>query len=200
MANPFGGAAQKYWDKRYQYFSRFDEGIQTDLVGLYSVMPEEAALAQAKLIQGDYVIDAFAGIGGSAIALARSGKQVIAIEKDAKRFQMAKNNAKVYGVDHRIAFFNGDFFDIAAKQLASTVNLDPPWGGPEYKQLGKFLLNNFSPDGNEVLNYSLATFDEVVLRVPTIFDESELGGFDKPWTIHNDVLNDEVISRTVIFR
>ncbi len=200
MANPFGGAGQKYWDKRYQYFSKFDEGIQTDLVGLYSVMPEVTALAQAKLIKGDYVLDAFAGIGGSAIALARSGKQVVAVEKDPNRFRMAKNNAKVYDVDHRIAFINGDFFDIAAKQLASTVNLDPPWGGPEYKQLGKFMLNNFSPDGNEILRFSLANFDEVVLRVPTIFDESELERFGRDWAVHDDMLNEDIISRTVIFR
>lgn len=200
MANPFGEEVQKYWDRRYEYFLRFDEGIQTDAVGLYSVMPELAALDQAKLIRGSTVVDAFSGIGGSAIALARRGKTVVSIEKDAKRLRMARHNAEVYGVNERITFMHGDFFELSSKLVADTVNLDPPWGGPAYKEKGRFLLEHFSPNGNEILNYSLAKFDEVVLRVPTIFDMAELDRFDRDWTVHDDVSNEELISRTIIFR
>jgi hypothetical protein len=34
---PFGEHLQKYWNKRYLYFSRFDDGIEIDAEGLYSV-------------------------------------------------------------------------------------------------------------------------------------------------------------------
>ena len=61
-------------------FHRFDEGIQLDAEGLHMVMPEEAALRQARLLpEVDTVLDGFCGVGGMAIAWARAGKRVIAI-------------------------------------------------------------------------------------------------------------------------
>ncbi|KAF0128079.1 MAG: hypothetical protein FD148_1881 [Methylocystaceae bacterium] len=65
--NPFGEGAQKYWDRRYDLFSKWDEGIKTDEVGLFSVKPERFALEVGKLLTGHAVLDAFCGIGGSAI-------------------------------------------------------------------------------------------------------------------------------------
>ena len=38
---PFGEKLQKYWDKRYQLFSKFDEGIQIDEQALFSITPKE---------------------------------------------------------------------------------------------------------------------------------------------------------------
>lgn len=197
---PFGPSLQKYWDKRFEYFSRFDEGIQIDAEGLYSVIPEEVGLAQAKLIQGETVLDGFAGVGGSAIALARAGKKVTAIELDDSRLKMAQHNAAVYGVSETITFLQGDFLKLAPTVQADTVNLDPPWGGPAYKELGRFLLEHFSPDGNRLLELSLQHFKEIVLRVPTIFDMSELDRFNTPYTVHDDISKGRTISKTIILR
>ncbi len=197
---PFGDALQKYWDKRYEYFSRFDEGIQIDTEGLYSVIPEKVGLEQAELIRGATILDGFTGVGGSAIAFARSGKQVTTVDTDGSRLKMAEHNAGIYGVGDKITFIHGDFLKIAPTIKADAVNLDPPWGGPAYKELGKFLLEHFSPDGNILLELSLRYFNEVVLRVPTIFDMSELDRFHTPYTVHDDVSNGRVISRTIILR
>jgi trimethylguanosine synthase len=194
--NPFGPGLQKYWDRRYEYFSLWDRGIQTDAEGLYSVIPEVVGDAQAKHIQGTHVIDGFAGIGGSAIAFARAGKRVTAIEKDRSRIAMAKHNAQIYGVGDAITFIQGDFFNVAARIEADTINLDPPWGGPEYKELGKFLLEHFSPDGNELLRFSLGRVNEIVLRVPTIFDTSELDRLKVSYNIFDDVSNGDIVSRS----
>lgn len=196
---PFGETLQKYWDKRYEYFSRFDDGIQIDPEGLYSVIPEQVGLHQAGLIKGTTILDGFAGVGGSAIAFARSNKQVVAIELDDSRLKMAEHNAGIYGVENSIRFINGDFLKIASTIKADTVNLDPPWGGPAYKTLGKFLLEHFSPDGNILLELSLRCFNEVILRVPTIFDMSELDRFNVPYSVYDDVSNGRVISRTIVF-
>lgn len=197
---PFGENLQKYWDKRYEYFARFDEGIQIDEEGLYSVIPEETGLAQAAHIQGQTVLDGFSGVGGSAIALARAGKTVVSTEIDPARIAMARHNAEVYDVSDRITFIEGDFFDTAKNSTADAVNLDPPWGGVEYKKHGKFLLSHFNPDGNELLDFCLERFDEVMLRVPTIFDQAELDRFTDSYEMHDDISNGRVISRTVIIR
>jgi len=82
------------------------------------------------------LIDAFAGAGGNTIAFAKSGKwkRVYAIEKNPAVLQCAKHNAKIYGVEKQITFFEGDCFQILKNQLKdlapySVVFASPPWGG-----------------------------------------------------------------------
>lgn len=83
----------------------------------------------------DVIIDAFAGVGGNAIAFARDGrwKQVFAIELDPATMKCAKHNAKVYGVEKKIVWIRGDCFDIIQKRFAGSQNAvifaSPPWGG-----------------------------------------------------------------------
>ena len=195
---PFGPKLQRYWDKRYDYFHRFDEGIQTDSEGLHTVMPEGAALIQANLLHNaNIVVDGFCGIGGSAIALARTGKQVFAIELDPVRLAMAKNNARVYEVDHLITYIQGNFFDIAKEIEADAVIIDPPWNWPRYNNGGRFLLHHFSPNGNELLDYVLDHFNQIILRAPKTFVISELARLNVDYEMHYDCLHDSIISLSI---
>jgi trimethylguanosine synthase len=82
------------------------------------------------------LIDAFAGAGGNTIAFALSGrwKRVYAIEKDPQVLACAKHNAKVYGVEDLISFYEGDCFEIIRNELKemaeySVIFASPPWGG-----------------------------------------------------------------------
>jgi trimethylguanosine synthase len=59
--------------------------------------------------------------------------QVIAIEISAERLAMARHNAVLYGLQHKIEFICGDFFDVAPSLAADGVFLSPPWGGPLYQ-------------------------------------------------------------------
>ena len=136
--NPFGEKYQKYWDRRYTKFSKFDEGIQTDIEGLYSVGPEEIADKIARKTNARTIVDGFCGIGGNTIGFAKYADHVYAIEIDSKRIEMAKNNLKVYGLDHKVTFIEGDYFDEAPKIDAEAVFIAPPWGGPDYAQKPKF--------------------------------------------------------------
>lgn len=56
---------------------------------------------------------------------------------------MAKHNAEVYGVAHKIEFIVGDFFDIAPTIKADLVFLSPPWGGPTYSVVSTSQINFF---------------------------------------------------------
>lgn len=196
---PFDVKLQRYWDKRYDYFQRFDEGIMIDADGLHTVMPEQTALEQAALFpDAETIVDGFCGVGGMAIAHARTGKKVIAIEANAERIAMAKHNANVYGVDDKITFIHGDFFDVAADVKADAILLDPSWGWPRYQAISRFQLQNLQPDGNKLLLFSLKHFEKILLRVPTIFDLSELDRFDVEYSVHPDRLHDEVISASIL--
>lgn len=83
----------KYWRQRYKLFSRFDHGIRLDRDGWFSVTPEAIARQIARRCQCDLIIDAFAGVGGNAIAFARTCCHVVAIDIDETRLRIARRGA-----------------------------------------------------------------------------------------------------------
>ena len=58
------------------------------------------------------LVDAFCGAGGNAIQLARVCGKVIAIDLDPVKIRMARHNARIYGVEHKIEFVEGDAFEV----------------------------------------------------------------------------------------
>ncbi|EEP76175.1 conserved hypothetical protein [Uncinocarpus reesii 1704] len=133
---------QKYWAQRYNIFSKYDDGVWLTDDAWFGVTPEPVAtkiadhVAAARSLKKCIMIDAFAGVGGNAIAFARSNKwkRVYAIEKDPAVLQCAKHNAKIYGVEDKITWFEGDCFEtirLYLKDLGpySVIFASPPWGG-----------------------------------------------------------------------
>ena len=123
---------KKYWFQRYRLFSRFDEGVKLDDEGWFSVTPEKIAKHIAERCRCDTIIDAFCGVGGNTIQFAHTCEHVIAIDIDPVRLEYARHNAQIYGVEDRISFVLGDFFQLASVFKADVVFLSPPWGGPNY--------------------------------------------------------------------
>jgi trimethylguanosine synthase len=83
-----------------------------------------------------YIVDAFAGAGGNAIAFALSGRweRVFAIEKDPEVLKCAKENAKIYGVGKKIWWIQGDCFSEVKSRFKgmgkqTVIFASPPWGG-----------------------------------------------------------------------
>lgn len=70
--------------------------------------------------------------------------RVIAIDIDAKKIELAKHNAAIYGVADRIQFVVADFFDVVDQLRADVVFLSPPWGGPAYNEAATFHLDQIS--------------------------------------------------------
>ncbi|KAK2576626.1 hypothetical protein KPH14_005293 [Odynerus spinipes] len=132
----------KYWVKRYRLFSKFDQGIKLDRESWFSVTPEKIAEHIAERCKCDTIIDAFCGAGGNAIQFAFTCERVLAIDIDPIKIELARNNARVYGVEDRIEFIVGNFFDLAPKLFADVVFLSPPWGGPGYVKDETFDLDN----------------------------------------------------------
>lgn len=111
---------KKYWFQRYNLFSLYDEGIQMDEEGWYSVTPEEIAIKHAEKAAataaggGGVIIDCFSGVGGNSIQFAKKCSNVIAIDIDPQKVALANSNAKIYGVEEYIDFVVGDFFQLAS--------------------------------------------------------------------------------------
>jgi trimethylguanosine synthase len=122
-------------------------GVTPEPIAKYAPLPVEvqwqlltlpskiaAHIAESAPEEKTVIIDAFAGVGGNAIALARSGRweRVFAIEKDPKTMKCAKHNAEIYGVSSKIFWLTGDCFE-AISRFSGNKNVvifaSPPWGG-----------------------------------------------------------------------
>ena len=138
---------KKYYRQRYDLFHRFDEEIQIDDEGWFSVTPERIAVHTAVATFSRHrtglVWDVFAGVGGNAIQFAISGMHVVATDIDATRITMARHNATVYQVDNYIDFIQGDAMQFRRFWRGTTVEtafISPPWGGPSYTKALTFDL------------------------------------------------------------
>ncbi|TFK92462.1 S-adenosyl-L-methionine-dependent methyltransferase [Polyporus arcularius HHB13444] len=129
---------QKYFSQRERFFSLYSSGCLLDEEGWYSVTPEAIADQIAERCRCDVILDAFCGVGGNAIAFAKTCERVIALDVSPVRLALARHNAALYGVQDRIEFVLADFFSFARTLKQRThrkidvVFLSPPWGGPSY--------------------------------------------------------------------
>ncbi len=146
-------------------------GVSLDAEARMSLTPEALAMDLATRIGRRTVVDAFCGGGGNAIAFARAGADVTAIEIDPERARMAEHNARLYGVSIRVVI--GDARAVLPTLDAEVIFVDPPWGADWDRgrtDLGSLpLLGELLP--------SLARFPRVVVKVPPSFDPAVLPGF-----------------------
>lgn len=149
-----------------------DGRVQVDGEGRMSLTPEALALAMARSTRGQRVLDACCGVGGNAIAFARSGAQVTALESDQGRLALARHNARLYGVVDRMRFVFGDARVLVPQSTADLLFVDPPWGA-EYSRLRVGLED--LPLLRDLLPVA-RRFGQVWLKVPPSFDCRQL-----PW-------------------
>lgn len=176
---------KKYWLQRYNLFSKYDQGIVMDEEGWFSVTPEDIAVRHAQRgVSGGVVVDCFAGVGGNSIQFAALGYHVIAVEIDPRKVEMAKNNAKVYGVDNHIDFIVGDFLQLAPYLKGNVAFLSPPWGGPSYKMTDNFTLDLLKPvDGYTLFQVAQTITPNIIMFLPRnvdVFQVEELSWLSSP--------------------
>jgi len=146
--------------------ARFDDE------GRRSLTPEALALRLGERAGGLRVIDACAGVGGNAIGFARAGCAVVAIEINPARLAMAKQNAKIYGVEDRIEFICGDACLVVLERAADLLFIDPPWG--ERYDKSRVTLPDLPPC-QQVLA-AARHISQRWVKVPPSFDPSTLPG------------------------
>ena len=194
---------EKYWDQRYRLFSLYDHGIQMDTEGWYSVTPERIAMHIAKRCACDVVIDGFAGCGGNTIAFARTCAHVIAIDNNRARLEMARHNAGIYDVAHKIEFIHGDFCALAPTLKADVVFLSPPWGGPAYADAEVFDVKTMmQPDGEWLFQLAKSITPSVAYFLPRNVDKSQaslLAGPGQLCELERNKVNKKIKSITAYY-
>jgi trimethylguanosine synthase len=199
--NPFGPDLQKYWDRRYELFSRFDEGIRLDRDSLFSVKPELVSIQIASRIAERSIVDGMCGAGGSAIGFARLGKSVTAIDIDEKQLEMARHNASIYEVVDQITFVRADLRDyLSNNQVRGALYLDPPWGGPDYYKLRHFGFEQFEPPVTDLIASCTSRGTPVAITVPKNFDMNEFMQFKADLELIHSYSRKERIFSTALMR
>ncbi|KAF9066446.1 RNA cap guanine-N2 methyltransferase-domain-containing protein [Rhodocollybia butyracea] len=128
-----------------------DYAQRTRFFSLYSSPPgcllDEEASQIADKCRCDTILDAFCGVGGNAIAFAKTCQRVIALDISPTRLALARHNAQIYGVADHIEFILADYVSFADAYLSSSssrkidvVFLSPPW----VRGLGRLPIN--TPD------------------------------------------------------
>lgn len=121
------------------------------------------------------ITDVTACCGGDTINFGLHFKNVFSIEKNKENFEALKNNIEVYDLKN-VQIYNEDslaFYD----WYSNILYIDPPWGGPEYKQkknidlylsnkrldvwLEEILLRNKRPDNIFLKLPSNYNFDRI---------------------------------------
>ncbi len=120
------GEVKKYWDGRpcnirhsvspvgtKQYFDEVEKRK-------YFVEPHIPAFADFKKWRGKKVLEIGCGIGTDTINFARAGADVSAVEISEKSLDLARQRAKVYGLEDKIKFYCSD-----AEELSEVVPPEP---------------------------------------------------------------------------
>lgn len=171
---------KKYWKKRYDLFSRFDEGVYMTSELWYSVTPEALAIFIARLVKellpnARKILDVCCGGGGNTIQFAHYFPSVGAVDIHPNNLQCTVHNAAIYGVLDRIwsvlgdwnklSNGNSDWIPYGIKnnrgnngKMFDFVFCSPPWGGPLYKKSGEFDLQQMTPFNLETLCRQMRKF------------------------------------------
>jgi SAM-dependent methyltransferase len=144
-------------------------GVELDEEARISLTPEALAMDLAQRIGRRRVVDACCGAGGNAIAFARAGATVTAIELDRDRARMAEHNARIYDVPVHVLV--GDARTLLSTLEADVVFVDPPWGA-DWNRTRTDL------DSLPLLReLQLDRFPTAIVKVPPSFDPAVLPGF-----------------------
>lgn len=149
---------KRWWTRRYELFSRYDEGIMMSEELWFQVTSELVAKYTAKLLQqlvpdATTVVDYFCGGGGNTIHLAKVFPRVVAVDINENNLVCTANNTEVYGVRERVELVHQDFCEYHGGLHADIVFASPPWGGQAYSR-DYFDLRLLQP---EPLDRALAT-------------------------------------------
>jgi len=181
---PYNPDLESFFYRRRELFSKFDRGVRMDAESWFSVTPERLAAHIAARTctarRGLLVVDPFCGCGGNVIqqALADPTGAVLAIDIDPNKIAMARHNARMYGVEHRILFVVGDALGLLPTLKADAVFLSPPWGGLDYdeKAEGEFdLAADMQPCcGFDLFDAACAAAPAIAYYLPKNTDRAQI--------------------------
>lgn len=190
--NQFKGPMRKYWNSRYNLFSRYDNGILLTKELWYSVTPELISKFMAKVASysaSGKILDIFCGGGGNTVQLLDCFDQVIGLDNNDVHLKCTLNNATVYYdpafVTNHLKLIQCDWGaedDNMTKTLeylkGERIDLvfgSPPWGGPSYSKHSLYDMDQLEPMPLKELLLSLLPISQrIMLFLPRNSDIDQI--------------------------
>jgi trimethylguanosine synthase len=167
-ANKPLNVASKAWAKRYELFSRFDQGIEITKDSWEISIPEVFAEHMCNRFTHCKIIDAYCGSGSLTVQLAQRN-QVAALDTSSDNIASARHNVGVYQVADSVRFYQGELMEFSSKLTADAVFLAPPWTFSEY-----FDLIQLSSPLEELIEAASKAAPSAVLYLPVNYDPADL--------------------------
>ncbi|KAI5966430.1 tgs1 [Candida pseudojiufengensis] len=139
--NTLPQSVQKFWNRRHELFSKFNDGIFLSEELWYSVTPELVAKYIAQLFvkilpsEANCGLDVCCGGGGNTIQFANFFDSVGAIDINPVNLYCTEHNSKVYGVEDNIWSLCADWAEITKPKQDGSINYD--WIPENVKKLRK---------------------------------------------------------------
>lgn len=156
------------------------ENLQFDSIGLYSItLPAEATII-TEIIETysgleATITDCTAGLGGNTLSFATKFSYVNAIEIDNDRFPILTNNIAEYKYNN-ITLFKGSCLSILPNITQDIIFVDPPWGGPSYKESKNLEIYLDNIEISELVTLFLNHCKILALKLPLSYDTSKIKG------------------------
>ncbi|OQS01699.1 hypothetical protein ACHHYP_00304 [Achlya hypogyna] len=151
--------------------------LQLDDVAQYSVTDMKTAarishfiMSLPGLTPNSVITDATACVGGNTASFCTFFRYVQAVEIDPTRFQMLVHNMHGVLTFVNIQCYCANYVDVATQFLQDVVFIDPPWGGPEYRQRSTVDLFLGDTGLAELCEQLVHRTQYVVIKVPQNFD------------------------------
>jgi ubiquinone/menaquinone biosynthesis C-methylase UbiE/16S rRNA G966 N2-methylase RsmD len=124
------------------------------------------------------IIDANANIGFSSYLLSKWYKKVIALEIEPYTCDVAKHNLDIFGIKN-IEFHCVDALDYLKDVKNTTVMLDPPWGGKDYKFKKEVDLFLGAINIKKLIKDLVKNKNIILLKAPLNYNEKDFDFSDK---------------------
>lgn len=136
----------------------------------------------AKRFKGSSVVlDSCVGAGFMTIVIAQYVQKVIAVDINSDHLELARQNAEIAGVQHKIDFIEGDIMTSSIWKRIGKIDaafLDPDWrpvGNAVEDHTTK--LAEMQPPADKLLKRVNSSTKNIALRLPKIIDQNELDNF-----------------------
>ena len=162
--------------------------LKLDEEALYSVTDQYTADKISKEIKKIFpdiktITDATACIGGNTYSFSKYFETVNAIELDAIKYDYLAYNLSVLESTN-VTLWNGDSLSILPNLHQDIIFLDPPWGGPNYKDKKNIDLYLSDIELSEVCRMIKPYSNYIALKVPTNFDLDKFTERTKTFMVH----------------
>jgi 16S rRNA G966 N2-methylase RsmD len=171
-----------------------------DYEGLWSLTLPQDADKISEIISNEFgknivITDNTAGLGGNVISFSKFFNYVIGIESDTIRFNLLRNNIKLYNLNN-VHLINNDCIKLLNTINNININIncyffDPPWGGPKYKYFKKIKLKIGTYTLNKLISIIKIKYktSPIIFKLPYNYNLDEFSKFNyKIYYIKNYLL------------